>query len=127
MGPNGFQASIWTPFRVHMEAEGRPNGGLGAKPPEKGPLGPIGPYWPCFWLLCHALGLAWGRTQGALRLFALALLLLAVLLCKVPTVGASDGADKDAEVHSHAEVANRICLFQVTFHVCGFGGVQEVQ
>ena len=34
------------PNRVHMEAEGRPNGGLGAKPPEKGPLGPIGPYWP---------------------------------------------------------------------------------
>ena len=42
--------SIWAPmdFRVHMdpkwvhmEAEGRPNGGLGTKPPEKGPLGPI--------------------------------------------------------------------------------------
>ena len=24
--------------RAHMEAEGRPNGGLGAKPPEKGPI-----------------------------------------------------------------------------------------
>ena len=33
------------PFRVHMDAEGRPNGGLGAKPPEKGPFGPLGPYW----------------------------------------------------------------------------------
>ena len=33
------------PKWVHMEAEGRPNGGLGAKPPEKGPLAPIGPYW----------------------------------------------------------------------------------
>ena len=34
------------PKWVHMEAEGGPNGGLGAKPPEKGPLGPIGPYQP---------------------------------------------------------------------------------
>ena len=25
-----------------MEAEGRPNGDLGARPPEKGPLGPMG-------------------------------------------------------------------------------------
>ena len=39
------------PFRVHMEAEGRPNGGLGVKPPEKGPLGPIGRYWALLDLL----------------------------------------------------------------------------
>ena len=30
------------PFRIHMEDEGQPNGGLGAKPPEKKPLGPTG-------------------------------------------------------------------------------------
>ena len=46
------------PKWVHMEAEGRPNGGLGAKPPEKRPLGPIGPYWALlalldpFWTCC---------------------------------------------------------------------------
>ena len=31
------------PFRIHMEVEGRPIGGLGAKPPEKAPLGLSGP------------------------------------------------------------------------------------
>ena len=39
------------PKWTHMEAEGRPNGGLGAKPLEKGPLGPIGPYWALLALL----------------------------------------------------------------------------
>ena len=36
------------PNRVHMEGEGRPNGGLGAKHPEKGPFGP---YWTLLALL----------------------------------------------------------------------------
>ena len=46
--------SIWSsanlgvplhPLRVHMETEGRPNGGMGARPTEKGPYSSIGPYW----------------------------------------------------------------------------------
>ena len=36
------------PKWVHMEAEGQPNGGLGAKPPEKRALGP---YWASLALL----------------------------------------------------------------------------
>ena len=40
---------------VHMEAEGRPNGGLGAKPPEEEPLGPKGSYCP---LLMDAITLS---------------------------------------------------------------------
>ena len=52
--PNG---AIWAPmnievpmepFRVHMEAEGRPDVGFGVKPPEKDPLGPIGPLLALF-------------------------------------------------------------------------------
>ena len=50
MGPNEFRVHM-DPKWVHMEAEGRPNGGLGANPPDKGPLGPIGPYWALLALL----------------------------------------------------------------------------
>ena len=35
-------------FRLHIQAEGRSRGCLGAKPPEKGPLGLIGPEWLFF-------------------------------------------------------------------------------
>ena len=34
------RVQLGDPKWVHMEAEGRPNGGLGAKPPEEGPVGP---------------------------------------------------------------------------------------
>ena len=63
------------PKWVHMEAEGRPNGGLGAKPPEKGalgpywalldPLGPIGRrYGGPYWALLDPIGPYWAPMRS---------------------------------------------------------------